>query len=396
MAPQHGFWFRRTNLATNIADGLAGTGLADYRSGLFLAAPRRTGKSTFLREDLIPACIERGWLPVYVDLWADKGADPAYLIANAIAGALVPLEGRLRKLAKGMGIDKLSILRTVTWDFSKPQLPEGATLAHALELLHAASGKLVVLVIDEAQHALTTDSGINAMFALKAARDELNQGREQDGLRLVFTGSSRDKLAHLVLNSKQPFFGSVVTPFPLLDDAFVRAYTDHLNAHLAATNQFDSQDVAAAFDLVGRRPEMLRSIIASVSLELGAASDLGALVREGAESIRNGLWVEFESAYNGLTLPQRAVLEVMASRARVGDTFAPFAGETVTEVAEVLARIGGDAVPTTATIQAAIEALRDKELVWKSNRGAYALEDKSMAEWIGLNAERRDGALGAL
>lgn len=380
------FSFRRTSLANTIADGLAGIGLADFRSGLFLAAPRRTGKSTFLREDLVPTCLERGWYPVYVDLWANKQVDPAVLISGAIAGALLPFEGRLRKLAKGMGLDQLSILKTISWDFSKPMLPSGATLAQALELLHAACGKLVVLVIDEAQHALTTEAGVNAMFALKAARDDLNQGRERDGLRLVFTGSSRDKLAHLVLNSKQPFFGSSITPFPLLGDDFVAAYTAKLNTYLAATNQFNPDDVAAAFDLVGRRPEMLRSIIANVSLELGAASDLGKLVMDGAETIRNGLWVEFESAYNSLTVAQQAVLEVMADRAREIQVFAPFAGETLSDVARVVSRLGGDTVPTTATIQAAIDGLRDKELVWKSNRGAYALEDKSIAEWLRMQA----------
>lgn len=174
MSKHSGFVFRRPALARSIADGLVGAGIQDFTSGLFLAAPRRTGKSTFLREDLIPECQLRGWLTVYVDLWADKEKDPAELIASAIAAALVPYEKGIRKLAKNIGIEKLSFLRTLSWDFSKPQLPVGATLTQALELLHHAAEKTVVLVIDEAQHALTSDSGINAMFALKAARDQLN------------------------------------------------------------------------------------------------------------------------------------------------------------------------------------------------------------------------------
>gem|GEM_PF-4011755 len=58
------------------------------------------------------------------------------------------------------------------------------------------------------------------MFVLKAARDALNQGLERGdgGLRLVLTGSNRDKLAHLVLNKNQPFFGPGITPFPLLGE----------------------------------------------------------------------------------------------------------------------------------------------------------------------------------
>jgi hypothetical protein len=76
MSKPRGFVFRRPALASSIADGLVGAGLQDFTSGLFLAAPRRTGKSTFLREDLIPHCQARGWLTVYVDLWADKEKIP--------------------------------------------------------------------------------------------------------------------------------------------------------------------------------------------------------------------------------------------------------------------------------------------------------------------------------
>ena len=54
MSKNSGFVFRRPDLASSIADGLVGAGIQDFTSGLFLAAPRRTGKSTFLREDLVP------------------------------------------------------------------------------------------------------------------------------------------------------------------------------------------------------------------------------------------------------------------------------------------------------------------------------------------------------
>ncbi|WP_268798379.1 ATP-binding protein [Pseudomonas huanghezhanensis] len=384
MSKRTGFVFKRDGLAVTVADGLIGDGLQDYASGLFLAAPRRTGKSTFLREDLIPQCENRGWLTVYVDLWADRDKDPADLISTAIAAALTPYEKGIRKLAKSAGIEKLNFLRTLSWDFTQPQLPAGATLTQAIELLHRAAQKMIVLIIDEAQHALTSEAGVNAMFALKAARDELNQGvdRGDGGLRLVFTGSNRDKLAHLVLNKNQPFYGSSITPFPLLGKDFTKAYTAHLNSHLAQTNQFSAADIDDAFELVGRRPEMLRTIIGDVALELGEATQLGDLLRNSAAMLRAGVWAEFESAYNALTLPQRAVLQVMADRAQLNEPFAPFSDATVVAVAKVLQMLGSDVVPGTQTIQAGIDALREKELVWKSNRGAYALEDKAFADWL--------------
>jgi hypothetical protein len=384
MSNRSGFVFKRSSLASTIAEGLTGEGLHDYSSGLFLAAPRRTGKSTFLREDLVPQCLGMDWLPVYVDLWADREKDPADLINAAISAALVPYEKGIRKLAKSAGIEKLNFLRTLSWDFTTPRLPAGSTLTQALQLLHSASQKMIVLIIDEAQHALTSEAGVNAMFALKAARDELNQGQEHGSgaLRLVLTGSNRDKLANLVLNKNQPFYGSSITPFPLLGKDFTKAYTAHLNSHLALNNQFSAADIDSAFELVGRRPEMLRSIIGDVALELGDAGNLGQLLHDSARLLRAGVWEEFESAYNALTLPQRAVLEVMADRAHDNHPFAPFADATVIAVSKALEAMGSEVVPGTQTIQAAIDSLRDKELVWKSSRGAYALEDKALGEWL--------------
>ena len=78
------FLFHRPKVAEGIADGLMGQGPFNYGSGLFLAAPRRTGKSTFMREDLMPALAARDVLATYVDLWTDRQRDPASLISDAV------------------------------------------------------------------------------------------------------------------------------------------------------------------------------------------------------------------------------------------------------------------------------------------------------------------------
>ncbi|HBM65387.1 MAG TPA: hypothetical protein DD418_17635 [Pseudomonas sp.] len=373
---------RRNQLANALAQDLAGESLVDYSSGMFLAAPRRTGKSTFLNNDFIPECVQRGWLPVYVDLWSDRDAAPAQLISGAIGTALARFEGALARTAKKAGIDKINLLRTLSWDFTRPQLPAGTTLAQALAVLHQVSGQLVVLIIDEAQHALNSEDGLNAMFALKAARDHLNRGDRPDGLRLVFTGSSRDKLANLVLKSKQPFFGASITPFPLLGREYVEFITALWNRRLADSNQFKVEDLAYAFELVGRRPEMLNKLLAEVSVGLGEAGNLGELLRNGALNHQAGVWSDYESAWNELTPLQQAVLEIMAERTLGRQPFSPFTEQTLVEVSRKLEQAQAVANVNTANVQKALDALRDKELVWKANRGEYALEDTSMAEWL--------------
>lgn len=133
------FSFHRQDLAHTLCDSLEGKGLADARSGLFPAAPRRTGKSTFLREDLVPEVERRGWIAIYVDLWADRARDPGLMIADGIKAKLAEFDGPIAKLAKSAGMEKISVLRTFTFDLGKTGLPPGVTLADALDTLYRAA-----------------------------------------------------------------------------------------------------------------------------------------------------------------------------------------------------------------------------------------------------------------
>lgn len=377
------FVFHRTGLVCSMIEGMKGEGLIDYSSGLFLTAPRRTGKSTFLREDLIPACVAAGWEPVYVDLWSDLSADPGRLIESAIVGVMREYEGSVKRTLQDAGVQKLTVFK-MEWNLEQAtRLPDGATLTDALNLLYQACGRMVVLIVDEAQQALETTTGMNAMFALKAARDYLNQGLSTPGLRLVFTGSSRDKLAHLVLNRQQPFFGAQITPFPLLGRDFIAAYTDNINQKLATGNRFDADDMMQAFELVGRRPEQLAAIVQRVALEMGEAPQLGELLKANAVEMQASAWGEYEAAFDPLTPIQKAVLMAMARAAQDHTSFSPYRSDTLAQVGLLAEEYGQpEANPTKQTVQAAIEALRDKGLLWRSGRGVYAFEDTSMLDWL--------------
>ncbi len=367
------FTFHRPDLAADLCNRLAGKGLVDASSGLFLSAPRRVGKSTFLKEDLIPEAIRRGWLPVYVDLWVNKDRDPALLIADTLKVQLQLHEGKLKKAARSIGLSKVIVMGALTFDLSRPGLPEDITITDVLEELHNRTKQPIVLIIDEAQHALSTPAGVTAMFALKSARDKLNSSDADRKLLLVFTGSNRDKLANLVLNRTQPFFGSGITPFPLLDRNFTNAFTTWANASLAEGNKLEEEGVSHAFSLVGHRPEMLRDLIGQVAIS-GEAGNLTSLIEKGAD-INSRLWDEFESEFASLTSIQKAVLQVLILK---GAPWSPFAEESM---AAYRAITGQDTI-STATVQTALDGLRDRSLVWRESRGAYTLEDQGFAEWF--------------
>ena len=102
------FAFHRPTLAHRVADMALGLDPLAGDSGVFLAGPRRTGKSTFLKLDLIPELEKRNVLPVYVDLWTDRTADPGEVITEAIRSAIRTL-ARLSGLGqfRRLGPDKI-------------------------------------------------------------------------------------------------------------------------------------------------------------------------------------------------------------------------------------------------------------------------------------------------
>lgn len=367
------FAYRRTSLAVGYCDALEGRGVVDASSGLFLAAPRRTGKSTFLRADLIPQMNLRGWETLYVDLWAARARDPADLIAAVIAKALAGHDGPVLKAAKQIGLDKLNVMGALSLDLSTAGKAGNMTLPEAFECLREKCKKPIALLVDEAQHALATEAGIQTMFALKAARDQLNQGTKTKGLFLVMTGSNRDKLAHLVVRKSEPFYGAGVTRFPLLDRGFVEAYAAWLNPQFVEDRKFSVEALDKAFELVGRRPEMLKQVVGEAVADFGGASALDQLLANNARLLQSRAWGDFESSYNGLSAIQKAVLDAVA---RLSPGYEPFS-----EKAHACYKVVLGKALTASSVQSALDALRDRELIWKAGRGDYAFEDDGLREW---------------
>lgn len=369
MSPQ-GFLHHRPDLARSTADSLLGQSLFGHQSGLFLAAPRRTGKSTFLRHDLIPELERRDVLTVYVDLWKNRDANPASLISDAIATALADADTRASAKARRAGLKKLK-LGPVTLDLGNIGKPDGITISDALQALMEASGKSVALIVDEAQHALSSPAGETTMFALKAARDQLSSGDTGQRLALVFTGSHRDKLAALVLNRQAPFYGAAITDFPLLGKGYATELTTWTNERLSVGHHFDPAEVDRAFEIVARRPELLQAAMRDVVMPLG---DQRISLLEAAGRQQTRLTEEYESRLAGLSAVETAVLLQLA---KDGRDFSPYAAASL----DAYAAATGKAV-SVSKAQRALETLRENGLVWRAGTGAYALEEQEMADWL--------------
>ena len=369
--------FKRTELANEVADKILFTSpTSASSSGLFLAAPRRTGKSTFLREDLRPQLEAKGALVLYVDLWENRQTDPGDAIVNAIRTELAKHDGVIKRLVKSTGLDKISIAGT-SFTLDRLGLAQGISLSAALSALSDDVQTPIVLVIDEAQHAITTEGGTNALFALKAARDELNSTRHK-GLRVVATGSNQDKLAMLRNSKEQAFFGAPLVRFPSLGRDYVKWFCAH--ADLGAS--IDPEVVFDLFSKASFRPEILGAAADTLRFAFGVEKkDIASRFYEEVQLEIDSTNKEAMRVIHSLTPLQSAVFLVLA---KAGPDYAPFEAKTMVLYQGSMSSISpeSDVAPDLSNVQQALVALQEKGLVWKAARGVYALEDTSLGELL--------------
>lgn len=369
-------YYPRTSLASDLADALQGKTLFnDAPNGLFLAAPRRTGKSTFLQADLQPELEKRGVVVVYVDLWSDQKRDPGSLIAEVVGRALLKHLGPVAKAAKAGRLDSISV-GGVKIDTSKIGRIDGATLADALRALHESSKKMVALIVDEAQHALTSLEGENAMASLKSARDQLNRPGVVN-LMLVMSGSDRDKLQRLVNTNAAPFYGSHIQRMPELGADFIAHIAALIAKQRPELGVIDQTKLQEAFVLFGQRPQFFIDALGRVLSPLANLSGRfeDAMLAQ-AQQRQQDDETQMESDYLALKPLEQAVLWRMLD---LGIRFRPYDADALLFYSEKT----GDKI-NVAKAQKALESLRTHQpsLVWKSARSEYTVEDAAMPRWF--------------
>lgn len=374
--------FRRPALAHSVASVATGAGrITGLPPGLFLAAPRRTGKSTFLELDLVPELESRGYLVLYIDLWKNKDEAPAKLISQLVATSLAEHQGFIARTAASVGLTKVRIQGV---EFSLDQVGKhaGASLTEALHELREASGKPIALIVDEAQHVVKVDEQMSVMFALKAARDSLN--RSSLNLVLVMSGSDRDKLVRLVVGNAAPFLGATIEDLPRLG----RDYTDFVAGQLAASRPdlaIDNERLLSVFERFEFRPEPFGEAITSLTGALTPRDiDFHAELDTLADDYVSRRDAEFSDAYRGMTPVQRAVFTWLLDSSPGPRMFSR-------EALAFYSTLVGEEVSTGAA-QEALRKLRENDppIVWKSMRGDYALEETGMLDWY--QRRKRDGS----
>jgi hypothetical protein len=267
--------FHRPGYAQALARQLLRPGPLDQglRSGVFLSGIRRIGKTTFIRQDFVPALLDHGALVLYVDLWADRSRPPMALIQQAVRAAASelaqPTSSLLQKLrrVKGVNVGAAGISLGVQLD--SLGTPGGVTLAEVfVELVHKAEGD-VVLVIDEVQQAMASQDGQDMLFALKAARDKVNTATDLPGrLLIVGTGSHKSLVTDMATRRSQAFAGAHSASFEPLGKDYVEWFLNRVAAAGLAVPSL--QAAFSGFRELRSRPEELTKAVRQFQDEVAA------------------------------------------------------------------------------------------------------------------------------
>lgn len=383
-------YFPRPALAAQIAKQLIRPDVLNegLRSGLFISGQRRTGKTTFLLRDLIPALEQEGALVIYVDLWTDTKANPAQLVRSAIAKALdelqTPGSTMLTKLARVSGVDVGALGFKFGFKLDKIGEPDGASLAQVVTELVDQAGRDVVLVVDEVQQAITTEEGNQLLLGLKAARDAINPRPGTPG-HFIFlgTGSHRAMVSELTARRTQAFNGATSVPYPVLD----ADYVDFILGRLVRDNvpHLPSRQAALeAFRTLGNRPEELLRALRQLHIHLPAGADPDTTLAIIAATLRSSM-ADIELAkveqLGGLA---SAIFERIASTD--GDARGIFSVEAAADYGKAIGR-----EVKVDEIQPVVNELMESNLIMRRGHGLYGITDPFVQEaWREQQALLRD------
>lgn len=338
--------------------------------GLF--ARRRMGKTEFLRRDLTPAAIKKGYLAAYTNLWDNRSA-PDRALVGALVEALEPqgVKAVLTKLGKPVGKLKASAKLagaegSIEAELGASNMDSAGALREVLKRLDKQK-KPLLLVIDEAQ-VLAVAAHADFAHALRAALDI-----RKDRIKVVFAGSSETTLRAMFARASEPFYNwAPLEPFPLLGEEFVAFTVELLNS--MARYPLTLRQGMRAFEELHRTPEFFKRFVERYMLYQVQGVD-AAIAHTKASVFSDE---HFLRQWTEMSPVDQAVITMLA---RGEEDLHGMAG-----LARITELTGKPATKNTAAH--AVRRLQARNIVTRLAMGEYRVEDEAFAEWVRKRAIR--------
>jgi hypothetical protein len=331
-----------------------------------LFAPRRIGKTYFLKNDLTPIARDAGFLTIYSDLWLNRGSPLEainYALEEALEDVTIP-SGAVGKIAK----TPIKGIAGVQFgdEPKRRQLPDQPELRFdaLITRIAKASGKRILLMLDEIQALAETPTGNSVIATIRAVLSN-----RQKEVCAVFTGSSQHALSQMMSTIGAPMYQfAQLMDFPYLDDEYLQLLVKHFTkVHPKKVISLDA--LRHGFEYLGYKPALIKDIVKEMSAE--GIEDVGfALQKFMSDEKQIGGW---QSNFESQAPLEQALLVAIAYELQ------PMSKETIS----LLTKKSGSAV-TVAKVRYALEKLRKAGILTKPS-GVYAIEDRLFAEYIVKN-----------
>lgn len=354
------FWhYPRTELASQVLS-VFDSGLS---SALVFFAPRRMGKTEFLRKDIEPLAIKKKWQTFYFSfLDTEKDAAMAFTLALARFAESIGSTAKAIKFLKhikNISGEAAGIKGSITFND-----PQELQIGMKEILGHLASKYKILLLLDEIQ--VLAKNKENEIF-IASLRTVLDMNK--DNLKVIFTGSSREGLRRMFSQSSAPFFHfGQNLPFPELDRPFI----EHLSAAFRKVTQreIDENKLWDAFILLGKIPQLTRSLVERLVLQ--PELTITEIQQQLLVDIFNDR--AFIEIWEHCSHIEKLLLEEIARGKK----------EFFTEkVYQLLAKKLNKENITSSTVQSAIRALQRKQLIGRTmERSDYFIDDPNFKNWI--------------
>jgi hypothetical protein len=335
-------------------------------------APRRYGKSSLVwrtmqqlvAEDVLVAYVNLMTAPTKEKL-AEKLAATIYeSIASAAERArekaLAPFRGL--RISPTVTVDPEDGTYSFSFGVGHSPADADATLERLLELpaeLGAGRQRKVALILDEFQEIQSIDPALPRLMRTVFER--------QPEVARVYLGSKRHLMERLFNDENEPFWRSAKkVELGLIDPDLFRGF---IHRRFLDTNKAAGEEVVdQVLERTAGHPYATQELCyflwdrtpfdgAATELELDAA--LTAVLRSE--------YAHFEARWDEASSAQKLVLQALAEEP----------GRPLSS-----AYRSRNELPSPSTVQAALEALVDRELVGRRAPGLYAISEPFLAEWI--------------
>jgi uncharacterized protein len=340
-------------------------------NSIFLYSERRLGKTSLVTK-VLKGLPEAEFVSVYIDLWPTYGEDSFTLaVAKAVAEAGGNTMDRLMDISKVLfarllptiGMDE-SGKPSVTFGVAnkKIDIPAIEEVLESPSLLADRLGKKCVIVFDEFQQILQYEEDT----VERRLRSIIQRHKD---VAYIFLGSSKHLIQNLFTDGSRPLYRAA-THFPLKPIA-KEQWIPFIAQRFSNANKFIAPELIGFICERTEGHPFYTQHLCHLLWEMTAVNDRVTQEAIGAaiETLLDRESYAFTTLLDGLSANQKRLLEAIAKE---GAQAQPYASDFVS-------RTG---FKSPSALQSALKSLIEKDIVDRTEDGAYIISDRFLRLWI--------------